>query len=975
MGKLKPWYQVVTPRQDLREDRPLDASEFAVHLDHIREGRAHDDYNDPRRFFERTFLTASLLELCSQVVRRLSGIRVETSAVFNMATQFGGGKTHALAALYHLAKCGDAARTWKGVDRVLATAGVPTVPTAAVAAFVGTEFDPLVGRGGNGEPVRKTPWGEIAWQLGGERAFGEVAEHDRRGVAPGGDVIRKMLPHGPSLILMDELLNYVSRGRRDGVRAPLYDFLQNLSETARAQDSRTVLCVSIPSSRMTEMTPEDEEDYARLKNLLDRLGKAIMMSAETEIAEIIRRRLFEWEALPAEAEKTAREYADWVVQNAGALTGLEAESAYERFRASYPFHPSVLSVFERKWQTLPRFQRTRGILRLLALWVARAYQEDHQKAYREPLIGLGTAPIEDPTFRAAMFEQLGTSDLEGPATTDIAGRADAHALQLDREASAEIKKARLHQKAATAILFESNGGQLRTEATVGEIKAALGGPDTNLADVDQVLEGLVGTCSYLTADRNRYRLSLSPNINKILTDRRAAVQPKDIEDRLRKQIEKCFQPGPKDLDLERRYFPTKTIDVPNRAALTLVVLGPDMPIDNPATRPFVEAVVRECGSSGRTFKSALVFVAPDTVAVMTDQVRDVLAWEDIDDDDETKSRLDESQRRTLALKVGRAANDLKEAIWRAYRRVFLLGKDNRLRDDIDLGVITTSMADSLVEVIVNRLLKDEEITVGVGPNQLVRNWPGALTEWSTKAVRDAFFSSPVLPRLLKGDAIKRTIADGVSQKVFGYARKDQAGRLKLERFGESLSELEVEIADDVFILRKEDAHKLLEPPRLVQLRIRPASIQVKPGEKVAYSVEAVDQYGQPFAVTDVKWSAIGGAIDPDGIFTAGLNPGFFTVHAVAEGLEVATDVRIAIEATSGPQASLPPGVIRWRGSVPPQKWMNFYTKVLSRFAATPGLKLDVGFEAPAEGEQGKGKAEETRTALRELGLSEDIEIR
>lgn len=118
MAKLKPWYQVVTPREDLRDNRPLDASEFAVHLDHIRTGRetVSKDYTDPARFFERTYLTGSLLELASQMARRLNGIQVETSAIFNMATQFGGGKTHTLTTLFHLARHGDAAKLWKGVD-------------------------------------------------------------------------------------------------------------------------------------------------------------------------------------------------------------------------------------------------------------------------------------------------------------------------------------------------------------------------------------------------------------------------------------------------------------------------------------------------------------------------------------------------------------------------------------------------------------------------------------------------------------------------------------------------------------------------------------------------------------------------------------------------------------------------------------------------------------------------------------------
>jgi len=163
MTKLKLWYEVVTPREDLRENRPLDASEFAIHLDHVYFGRAHRDYVEPDRFFERTYLTESLLDLSSQVVRRMSGIQVETSAVFNMATQFGGGKSHSLAALYHLARGGEKAKAWKGVNRILAKAGVATVPEVAVAVFMGKEFDSLTGRGGGDEPVRRTPWGEIAW--------------------------------------------------------------------------------------------------------------------------------------------------------------------------------------------------------------------------------------------------------------------------------------------------------------------------------------------------------------------------------------------------------------------------------------------------------------------------------------------------------------------------------------------------------------------------------------------------------------------------------------------------------------------------------------------------------------------------------------------------------------------------------------------------------------------------------------------
>ena len=401
---LKPWYKVVTPREDLREGKPLDASEFAVHLDDVRNNEAPPDYQKPDRFFARTYLTRNLSTLASQVIRRLSGERTETSAVFNLATQFGGGKTHALTLLYHLARGGSAAHKWAGVPQLLAAAGTKEVPKAAIAVFVGQKFDSIKGRGGDdGTPVRKTPWAEIAWQIGGKEALAEVAEHEKTKEAPGGDAIRRFLPRNkPCLILVDELMNYVSRNRKSGLGGQLYNFLQSLSEEARSLDN-VVLAVSIPASEL-EMTAEDQSDYERFKKMLDRLGKAIVMSADAETSEIIRRRLFEWDEraitsegkvmLPKEAVEACKEYGDWVVDHRQQLPNWFAlDSAREQFAATYPFHPTTISVFERKWQELARFQQTRGVLRMLALWVSHAYQQGFKGGHKDALIGLGTAPL------------------------------------------------------------------------------------------------------------------------------------------------------------------------------------------------------------------------------------------------------------------------------------------------------------------------------------------------------------------------------------------------------------------------------------------------------------------------------------------------------------------------------------------------------------------------------------------------------
>ena len=462
---LKPWYKVITPREDLRDGRPLDASEFAVHLDHVRDGRAPDDYKKPERFFDRTFLTSSLRELGGGVIRRLSGIKVETSAIYNLTTQFGGGKDSRIDSPLPPRQSRARSVELEGRDSPSLTrrACKPyPVPPPPYSWEQSSTRSPAAAAT-DGTPLRRTPWGDIAFQLGGEEGFAVVAKHDQEGIAPSTEVVRKFLPKDrPTLILMDELLNYLNRerNRKMGLGGQLYSFVQNLSEEARAQD-RVVLAVSLPSV-VDEMTPEDEADFQRFEKLLDRLGKAMIMSAESETSEIIRRRLFEWSGFPEDAKRTAAEYADWVQTHRTQIPNwFPVDHAKDAFAATYPFHPSLLSVFERKWQALPRFQQTRGVLRLLALWVANAYQAGFKGAHKDPLIGMGTAPLDDPMFRSAIFEQLGGAKLEGAVTTDICGKKDSHALRLDKEAVETIRKARLHQKGR-------NNHLLRVERWSGE---------------------------------------------------------------------------------------------------------------------------------------------------------------------------------------------------------------------------------------------------------------------------------------------------------------------------------------------------------------------------------------------------------------------------------------------------------------------------------------------------------------------------
>lgn len=966
---LKPWYKIVTPREDLREGKPLDAAEFAVHLDQVREKRAPDDYQNPERFFERTYITKNLLGFSAEVVRRLSGLKTETSAVFNMATQFGGGKTHALTLLFHLAENGPASHPWPDVERIKKKAGINSVPEAATAVFVGTEFDSVTGRGGNGEPVRKTPWGDIAYQLGGPETFSIVEEHEKQQIAPGGDVIRRLLPNDrPCLILMDELMNYVSRYRKSGLATQLYDFVHNLSETARGEDN-VVLAVSIPASEL-EMSAEDEADYERFKKMLDRLGKAVVMAAEEETSEIIRRRLFEWGGLPGEARKVASEYGDWVIDHRQQVPSWFAvDHARETFEATYPFHPTVLSVFERKWQALPNFQRTRGILRLLALWVSNAYEAGFKGAHRDALIGLGTAPLDDPMFRAAAFEQLGEQALEGPVTTDVCGKRDAHAVRMDEEAVDTIKEARLHRKVATTIFFESNGGQTRTEATVPEIRLSVAEPDLDIGNIETVLEGLGTNCYFLSVEGNRYRFSLTPNLNKLLADRRATVNASKIEERIRTEIQKVVTAGK---ELQVIPFPEKSSDIPDRPVLALVAMAPEHSMQESDTLDLIEKMTREYGRSDRTFKNALIFAVPEDSAPLREDARKVIAWENIQHE-EDELRLDDSQKRRLQENLKKAKRDLKECVWRSYKNLVFLGKGNGMQH-MDLGLLHSSSGDTLVSVMLERLREKGEVEIYIGPRALVKNWPPAFNEWSTKGVRDAIFASPQFPKLLEPDSITQTIARGVSSKKFAYVGKSGRGKYEPFFFGEGIMPGRVEIADDMFIIPAEEAKKHIEPPELSQVTVTPESAEVELGKKQTFMAKGLDQYGQQMPLETVEWEATGGTVDEEGVYTAGEDEGSFFVKATADGFEGSATVRISETPTSPPPPPSGEKALSWSGEVPPQKWMNFYTKVLSRFSGTKGLKLVVRVEAAPEDGVTDQQVEETKTALRELGLNDDISL-
>jgi hypothetical protein len=345
----------------------------------------------------------------------------------------------------------------------------------------------------------------------------------------------------------------------------------------------------------------------------------------------------------------------------------------------------------------------------------------------------------------------------------------------------------------------------------------------------------------------------------------------------------------------------------------------------------MECMTRECGSSSRTFKSALLWVIAESPRLLCEEARKLLAWKAIEDES-TDLKLDETQQRQLAENIEKAKRDLRDAVWRSYKHVFLLGKDNALRE-IDLGQVHYSAADSPILNILNRLTAEGELEKGISVRLLVKNWPAAFAEWPVKSAKNALYASPLFPRIIKGtEAIQDAVSKGVSQGEFAYVGKSSDGKYQPMVFRESLLPGDVEVVDELFLIKKEIAESYIK-------------------------AEA------PTCSDDGKKTSTG-IISPDTTSTR---------QSGESGAPPAGETGQPTGGIQGGREQLTFSGMSWSGEIPPQKWMNFYTKVLAKFASGgSGLKLKLNIEVSPEGGLSKQKIEETKSALRELGLSDGV---
>ncbi len=915
---MERWYKVVTLRKEVREGRSFNPDEFAIHLEQVVAGTAPEDYRDPAKFFARTCFTRALTEHCAMVLRRLAGETANTAPVVTLVTQFGGGKTHTLTALYHLVTSGAATREMPGVASLLAAGNLPSPPRARAAVFVGNAWDPQEGR--------ETPWIDLARQLAGDDGVALLGQ-EARTTPPGTEALGRLFAAagGSVLILCDEVLNFANRHRK--LIEPFHAFLQNLTVAVTGATGSAAV-ISLPRSQV-EMTEWDQQWQDRITKVIRRVAKDLFANDEAEIAEVVRRRLFE-DLGPEKARKEAgRAFADWCFEKRSELppewsavdTATTEASAREhlrgRFEACYPFHPATLSVFQRKWQSLTQYQQTRGTLAMLAQWIALASVESFKQARSEPLITLGSAPLELPDFRSVVLGQIGESRLGTAIQVDVAG-PQAHARALDADTKGPLKD--LHRRVGTAIFFESSGGQTDKAAHWPELRFALGGPDIDTTSVDNAAMALEARSFYIRkVGRDGYKVHHKPTLKKVVSDRRASLDAEsEVRPAMEKVVQAAFEQG---RQVPLVPFPADGTEVPDSPRLTIVVAHPNWEWGaDPALRAQIAEWTRKRGASDRLYPAALVWCFKKPGRELRERIEHWLSWRRVRqeiDQGLLGGDFEEAERRDAIASAKSAEDDARDEVWASYRYVVLM--DRREADGlqvIDLGAGHASAAGSLTERLLTALRSQGLLEASVGSGYIDRNWPPAFETtgaWPLASLRKAFLDGS-LTRLLDPDVVlKEKLPQFIERGELGLASGRQEAGYSRIWFQEPVDPAEIAFEPDVFLLRKKTAAALKAGGEE-----RAAGVVVTPAP-----VEAATSAGDPVVLV-------------------------------------------------GPEAGVV--TLRVSGNLPSEAWNRLGTKLIPKLKGGKELKIRIELEASFDGRAAESARREVKQVLEDLGLDDRLTL-
>jgi predicted AAA+ superfamily ATPase len=643
-GNLKPWREVVTPHEDVASGRYQQA-EFAADLWQVHLGEGTDEYKNPVEFFRRTYLTDSLKGMLVGAVRRLTADGGDP--VVQLQTNFGGGKTHSMLALYHLFS-GANPTELAGIDAVMQEAGATKIPTARRVVLVGNKISPGNPSTKPDGTVVRTLWGELAWQLGGKKAFARVQADDEKATSPG-DVLRELFnEYGPCLILVDEWVAY-ARQLHDQSDLPAggfetqFTFAQVLTESAKLAKN-CLLVISLPASDTTGSPHAQADDVEvggtrgrealdRLRNVVGRVESSWRPATAEEGFEIVRRRLFQPLSDPAQfkdRDVVARAFAEFYRTQQAEFPPECREAAYEqRIKMAYPIHPEIFDRLYTDWSTLVKFQRTRGVLRLMAAVIHSLWE----KGDRNPLILPANVAIDDPRVQSELTRYL--SDNWVPVIEKDVDGPNSLPLKLDSELP-NLGKFSACRRVARAIYMGSAPTTAAAHKGIEDRRVKLGCvmPGESPAVFGDALRRMAGAATYLYQDGPHYWYSTQPTVTKLAEDR--AEQFKREPDKVTHELEQRLR---RDLartgDFNRIHpMPQSGADVPDDLDARLVVLGVNHPYSkegDSAAEIAAKAILETRGNTPRLYRNTLVFLAGDKTRLqdLDEAARKYLAWESI----------------------------------------------------------------------------------------------------------------------------------------------------------------------------------------------------------------------------------------------------------------------------------------------------------------------------------------------------------